>query len=98
MRILVLLATLIVALIAPRLTAQSHFSARSDLVVLNVAVTDSRGGFVSGLPQDAFKVVDEGRAAEDRILRRAGRACDDRAPDRLPAEACSKTAIASSLG
>ena len=62
MRIFVPLATLIVAaLFAPRLTAHSHFFARSDLVVLNVAVTDSRGAFVSGLPQDAFKVVDEGQ-------------------------------------
>src|SRR6187455_1210385 len=61
MRILALLATLIVTLIAPLLTAQSHFSARSDLVVLIVAVTDSRGGFVSGLPQDVFKIVDDGR-------------------------------------
>lgn len=54
-------ATLIAALAASLVTAQSHFSARSDLVVLNVAVTDSRGGFVSGLPQDAFKIVDEGQ-------------------------------------
>lgn len=61
MRILAPLATLIVALLAPHITAQSHFSARSDLVVLNVAVTDSRGAFVSGLPQDAFKVIDEGQ-------------------------------------
>jgi len=61
MRILVPIATLIVALLVPRITAQSHFSVRSDLVVLNVAVTDSRGGFVSGLPQDAFKIVDEGQ-------------------------------------
>jgi VWFA-related protein len=56
-----ILATLIAALAASLVTAQSHFSARSDLVVLNVAVTDSRGGFVSGLPQDAFKIVDEGK-------------------------------------
>jgi len=61
MRILVPLATLIVALIAPHITAQSHFKARSDLVVLNVAVTDARGGFVSGLPRDAFKIIDEGQ-------------------------------------
>ena len=61
MRRLVPLATLIVALIAPRITAQSHFKARSDLVVLNVAVTDARGGFVSGLPRDAFKIIDEGQ-------------------------------------
>lgn len=56
-----LLATLFVVLVAPHITAQSHFAARSDLVVLNVAVTDSRGAFVSGLPQDAFKIVDDGQ-------------------------------------
>src|SRR5215510_13627320 len=61
MRRFVLLTTLLVALAAPLITAQSHFSARSDLVVLNVAVTDARGGFVSGLPQDAFKIIDEGK-------------------------------------
>jgi len=61
MRILAPLATLIVALVAPHLTAQSHFSARSDLVVLNIAVTDARGAFVSGLSQDTFKVIDEGQ-------------------------------------
>jgi VWFA-related protein len=61
MRILLVVATLIIGLVAPRITAQSHFSARSDLVVLNVAVTDSRGAFVSGLPQDAFKIIDEGQ-------------------------------------
>jgi VWFA-related protein len=41
--------------------AQTHFSARSDLVVLNVAVTDGKGGFVSGLPAEAFQVIDEGK-------------------------------------
>jgi VWFA-related protein len=61
MRTLVPLATLIVVLIAPHLTAQSHFKARSDLVVLNVAVTDARGAFVSGLPRDVFKIIDEGK-------------------------------------
>jgi VWFA-related protein len=61
MRIFVTLAALIVALTTPRITAQSHFKARSDLVVLNVAVTDARGGFVSGLPQDAFTIIDEGQ-------------------------------------
>src|SRR5262245_21733449 len=39
----------------------AHFSARSDLVVLDVAVTDRRGGFVGGLPQEAFRVFEEGR-------------------------------------
>jgi VWFA-related protein len=61
MRIFFVLATIISALFVSDIAAQSHFSARSDLVVLNVAVTDSRGAFVSGLPQDAFKVIDQGQ-------------------------------------
>ena len=31
------------------------------MVILDVAVTDDRGGFVSGLPADAFRVVEEGK-------------------------------------
>jgi Ca-activated chloride channel homolog len=47
---------------AATLAAQAaHFSTRSDLVVLDVAVTDGRGGFIGGLPQQSFKVFEEGR-------------------------------------
>ena len=38
----------------------ARFTARSELVVLNVAVTDDRGGFVSGLARDAFQVFENG--------------------------------------
>jgi len=38
-----------------------HFTAHSDLVVLDVAVTDGRGGFVGGLPQQSFHIFEEGR-------------------------------------
>src|SRR6185436_9624053 len=38
-----------------------RLSARSELVILDVAVTDDRGGFVSGLPADAFHVFEEGQ-------------------------------------
>jgi Ca-activated chloride channel family protein len=41
-----------------------HFSAHSDLVVLDIAVTDRRGGFVGGLPQESFRVLEEGRPQE----------------------------------
>jgi Ca-activated chloride channel homolog len=41
-----------------------HFTAHSDLVVLDIAVTDGRGGFVGGLPQQSFHVVEEGRPQE----------------------------------
>lgn len=62
MRILARATALIVAaFLGPLLAAQSHFSARSDLVVLNVAVTDARGGFVGGLPASAFQVLEGGR-------------------------------------
>jgi len=50
-----------VTLLAAVAFAQSHFAARSDLVVLNVAVTDGKGGFVSGLAADAFHVLEEGQ-------------------------------------
>ena len=39
----------------------AHFSTRSDLVVLDVAVTDRRRGFIGGLPQQSFKVFEDGR-------------------------------------
>ena len=45
-------------------SAQIHFSTRSDLVVLNVAVTNDKGGFVSGLPAEVFHVREEGRPQE----------------------------------
>lgn len=39
----------------------ARFTARSELVILDVAVTNNRGAFVSGLPADAFHVFEEGR-------------------------------------
>jgi VWFA-related protein len=53
----------LIALAASIVSAQGdvRFSARSELVILDVAVTDNRGGFVSGLPAEAFRVVEEGR-------------------------------------
>ena len=55
------LAAGIVVVVANPAAGQSHFSARSDLVVLNVAVTNDRGGFVGGLPADSFRVFEEGQ-------------------------------------
>ncbi len=40
---------------------EARFSARSELVILDVAVTDDRGGFVSGLPAEVFHVFEERR-------------------------------------
>jgi Ca-activated chloride channel family protein len=58
-----MLTTALIALGAAVITAQDGalFSARSELVLLDVAVTDRRGAFVSGLPADAFRVLEEGR-------------------------------------
>jgi VWFA-related protein len=38
-----------------------QFKSESELVVLHVTVTDRSGGYVSGLPADAFRIVDETR-------------------------------------
>ncbi len=57
--ILVLAGVVVFASLTP--AAQSHFRARSDLVVLNVAVTNDKGGFVGGLPAEAFHVAEEGQ-------------------------------------
>jgi VWFA-related protein len=38
---------------------QPVFSVRSDLVVLHVVVKDRRGGYVTDLPQDAFRVFED---------------------------------------
>ncbi len=40
--------------------AQAHFSARSDLAVLHVAVTDDRGHQIAGLTREAFAVIEDG--------------------------------------
>lgn len=66
MRRHILLTSALVALGLASIAAQrdAHFSARSDLVVLDVAVTDRRGGFIGGLSQDAFRLFEEGRPQE----------------------------------
>jgi Ca-activated chloride channel family protein len=61
MRRLVLFTSAIIGLFATCTAAQGHFSARSDLVVLNVAVTNPKGGFVSGLAAGAFHIIEEGQ-------------------------------------
>src|ERR1700741_367248 len=38
------------------------FSASSELVVLHVTVRDRKGAYVGGLTQDAFNVIEDGRA------------------------------------
>jgi len=44
------------------------FSADSELVVLHVTIKDRRGAYVSGLPQEAFSVVEDGRAQTVRFF------------------------------
>jgi VWFA-related protein len=41
--------------------AKPNFSSQSELVVLHVAVKDRRGGYVGGLGQDAFRVLEDRR-------------------------------------
>ena len=66
MRRHILLTTVLAALGLAPASAQrdAHFRARSDLVVLDVSVTDGRGEFVGGLLRPAFQVFDEGRLQE----------------------------------
>jgi Ca-activated chloride channel family protein len=66
MRRQILLTVVLVALGLAVASAQrdAHFRARSDLVVLDVSVTDGRGEFIGGLLQPAFQVFDEGRLQE----------------------------------
>ena len=44
--------------------ATPNFSTQSELVVLHVAVKDKRGGYVGGLGQDAFRVLENRRPQE----------------------------------
>lgn len=41
-----------------------HFSSQSELVVLHVAVKDRNGGYVAGLQQDAFRILEDKRPQE----------------------------------
>src|SRR2546430_1162972 len=45
----------------PPQQAPSFVSSTAELVVLPVAITDKRGGFVAGLGRDRFTVYDNGR-------------------------------------
>jgi Ca-activated chloride channel family protein len=49
-------------------TVPPTFSSRSDLVVLNVAVTDRRGAYVDGLTAEAFTVNEDGRQQQVRLF------------------------------
>jgi VWFA-related protein len=45
-----------------------NFSSQSELVVLHVAVKDKRGGYVAGLGQDAFRVLENRKPQEIRFF------------------------------
>ena len=45
-------------------TAKPDFSTQSELVVLHVAVKDKKGGYVGGLGQDSFRVLEDRRPQE----------------------------------
>lgn len=44
--------------------AKPNFSSQSELVVLHVAVRDRKGGYVGGLGQDSFRVLEDRRPQE----------------------------------
>jgi Ca-activated chloride channel homolog len=46
-----------------------RLNATSDLVMLDVSVKDLKGGFVSGLTQDKFKIFDDGKPAPLTVFR-----------------------------
>jgi Ca-activated chloride channel homolog len=60
-RHILVIAALAIAGVSIAAQDSPHFKAHSDLVVLDIAVTDGRGGFVGGLPQQSFHVFEEGR-------------------------------------
>jgi Ca-activated chloride channel homolog len=67
------LALAAAALLLPgRITSHGQeaptFSATSELVVLHVTVRDKRGAYVTGLTQDAFKVIEDGQAQTVRLF------------------------------
>ena len=55
-----------------RVTSQGEqaptFSATSEVVVLHVTVRDRKGAYVGGLTQDAFNVIEDGRAQTVRLF------------------------------
>ncbi len=64
MKRLIGLACMFAALAAPaaqETAGKPDFSTQSELVVLHVAVKDKRGGYVGGLTQDSFRVLEEKR-------------------------------------
>src|SRR5688500_9727673 len=44
--------------------AKPTFSTESEVVVLHVAVKDRKGGYVAGLPQESFRVLEDRRPQE----------------------------------
>lgn len=61
---LLLALTLVAAPAAQEPDAKPNFSSESELVVLHVAVKDRRGGYVGGLGQDAFRVLEDRKPQE----------------------------------
>ena len=47
--------------LAGNATSQPVFKAESELVVLHVSVRDGGGRYVTGLPRDAFTIIDDGK-------------------------------------
>ena len=62
-RLLTLTLALSALTVSPVATGQERptFSANSELVVLHVTVEDRKGTYISGLPREAFTVLDDGQ-------------------------------------
>lgn len=58
------LFALVSALSAQEADVLPTFSTQSELVVLHVAVRDKKGGYVGGLSQDSFRVLEDSRPQE----------------------------------
>ena len=59
--------------------AKPDFSTQSELVVLHVAVKDRKGGYVGGLGQDSFRVLEDRRPQDDQLFQQPGCAGHGRA-------------------
>jgi len=55
----------------PSAAPQARFTARSELVVLNVRVTDRGGSYATGLTADSFRIFEEGQPQEVRFFESA---------------------------
>jgi Ca-activated chloride channel homolog len=66
--LVVVAAAMLVVPLAAQDPSPPVFSANSELVVLQVTVTDRKGAFIEGLPAEAFSIVEDGQAQTLRLF------------------------------